>query len=70
MKENFILLGFVLLGCSVGSIVIYKDITKLYRNKERIGEQVILYGDTLTIEDYNELHEYYILSNGLIYECK
>jgi hypothetical protein len=70
MKENFILLGFVLLTCSAMSIAIYKDITKSYRNKERIGEQVILFGDTLTIEDYNELHEYYILSNGLIYECK
>lgn len=70
MKENFILLGFILLVCSVPSIVIYKDITTLYRNKERIGEQVILFGDTLAIEDYNELHEYYILSNGLIYECK
>lgn len=70
MKENFILLGFVLLVCSVASIVIYKDITGLYRNKERIGEQVILFGDTLAIEDYNESCEYYILSNGLIYECK
>ena len=70
MKENFILLGFVLFAWFVGAIVIYKDITGLYRDKERIGEQVILFGDTLTIEDYNEFHEYYILSNGLIYECK
>jgi hypothetical protein len=58
---------FALIICA---IVIGFDLQETARNRQRIGETVVICGDTLTIDDYNVSYKYYILSNGLIYECK
>ena len=55
---------------SLVAILAITDLQETARNKQRIGETVVICGDTLTIDDYNESYKYYILSNGLIYECK
>lgn len=47
---------------------IEKGITETKNKKERIGETIVLFGDTLTIKEYNTDCGYYILSNGTIYE--
>lgn len=36
--------------------------------KERIGETIIQFGDTLTIKEDNTDHRYYILPIGLIFK--
>lgn len=47
---------------------IEEGINETKNKKERIGETIILFGDTLTIKEYNTNYGYYILSNGLIFE--
>lgn len=49
-------------------VLLKEGITETKNKKERIGETIILFGDTLTIKEYNTNYGYYILSNGLIFE--
>ena len=70
MRTGFILLYLIIFLLSIVAIVATIDLQEIARNKQRIGETIVICGDTLTIKDYNESYGYYILSNGLIYECK
>ena len=70
MRTGFILLYLIIFLLSIVAIVATIDLQETARNKQRIGETIVICGDTLTIKDYNESYGYYILSNGLIYECK
>lgn len=51
---------------SITVIILCRALRETRINRQRIGEKVVMFGDTLTIEDYNESYGYYILSNGLI----
>lgn len=70
MKTGFILLYLIIFLLSIAAILATIDLQETARNKQRIGETIVICGDTLTIKDYNVSYRYYILSNGLIYECK
>lgn len=70
MRTGFVLLYMIIFLLSLVAILAITHLQETARNKQRIGETVVICGDTLTIKDYNEFYEYYILSNGLIYECK
>lgn len=70
MRTGFVLLYMIIFLLSLVAILAITDLQETARNKQRIGETVVICGDTLTIDDYNESYKYYILSNGLIYECK
>lgn len=67
MKHLSYLIIMMFIICAV---VITLGLSETYHNRLRIGETVVICGDTLTIKDYNANYEYYILSNGLIYESK
>ena len=70
MKDGFIFLFLTLFLLGVVAVVVALGEQKTAFNRQRIGETVVICGDTLTIKDYNESYGCYILSNGLIYECK
>ena len=70
MRTGFVLLYMIIFLLSLVAILAITYLQETARNKQRIGETVVICGDTLTIDDYNESYKYYILSNGLIYECK
>lgn len=70
MKDGFIFLFLTLFLLGVVAVVVALGLQETTFNRQRIGETVVICGDTLTIDDYNESYKYYILSNGLIYECK
>ena len=70
MRTGFVLLYLIIFLLSVVAILLTTELQKTARNKQRIGETIVICGDTLAIKDYNASYEYYILSNGLIYECK
>ena len=70
MKDGFIFLCLTLFLLGVVAVVVALGLQETTFNRQRIGETVVICGDTLTIDDYNESYKYYILSNGLIYECK
>ena len=70
MREGFVLLYLIIFLLNVVAILLTTELQKTARNKQRIGETIVICGDTLTIKDYNASYKYYILSNGLIYECK
>ena len=70
MRTGFVLLYLIIFLLSIVAIVVTIDLQEAARNKQRIGETIVICGDTLTIKDYNVSYGYYILSNGLIYECK
>lgn len=70
MKDGFIFLCLILFLLGVVAVVVTLGLQKTAFNRQRIGETVVICGDTLTIDDYNASYKYYILSNGLIYECK
>ena len=70
MKDGFIFLFLVLFLLGVVAVLLALDLQETAINKQRIGETIVICGDTLTIDDYNASYGYYILSNGLIYECK
>ena len=70
MRTGFILLYLIIFLLSIVAILLTTELQETARNKQRIGETVVICGDTLTIKDYNASYKYYILSNGLIYECK
>lgn len=59
---------FFLFGLSCIIANIEGGINETKNNKERIGETIILLGDTLTIEEYNKYYRYYRLPNGLIFK--
>ena len=67
MKDGFILLYLALFLLGVVAVLLALDLQETAHNRQKIGETVVICGDTLTIDDYNAS---YILSNGLIYECK
>ena len=70
MRTGFILLYLIIFLLSLVAILLTIELQEIARNKQRIGEAIVICGDTLTIKDYNASYGYYILSNGLIYECK
>lgn len=70
MKDGFIFLCLILFLLGVVAVVAALGLQETTFNRKRIGETVVICRDTLTIDDYNESYKYYILSNGLIYECK
>lgn len=70
MKDGFIFLYLTLFLLGVVAVVVALGLQETTFNRQRIGETVVICGYTLTIDDYNESYKYYILSNGLIYECK
>ena len=70
MRTGFILLYLIIFLLSLVAILVTIGLQETARNKQRIGETIVICGDTLTIKDYNASYGYYILSNGLIYECK
>lgn len=70
MRTGFVLLYLIIFLLSVVAILLTTELQKTARNKQRIGETIVICGDTLAIKDYNASYKYYILSNGLIYECK
>lgn len=70
MRTGFVLLYLIILSLSLIAILATIDLRRTARNKQRIGETIVICRDTLTIKDYNVSYRYYILSNGLIYECK
>lgn len=70
MKDGFIFLYLTLFLLGVVAVVVAFWLQETTFNRQRIGETIIICGDTLTIKDYNASYKYYILSNGLIYECK
>lgn len=70
MRDGFFMLFLMIFALIICAIVIGFGLQEIARNKQRIGETIVICGDTLTIKDYNASHGYYILSNGLIYECK
>lgn len=61
---------FIIFVITICAISVGYGLQETARNKQRIGETVVIGCDTLTIKDYNESYKYYILSNGLIYRCK
>ena len=70
MRTGFVFLYLIIFLLSLVAIFVIIGLQETSRNKQRIGETIVICGDTLTIKDYNVSHGYYILSNGLIYECK
>ena len=70
MRDGFFVLFLMIFALIICAIVIGFGLQETARNKQRIGEPIVICGDTLTIKDYNASYKYYILSNGLIYECK
>ena len=70
MKDRLIFLILTLFLLGVVAVVLALELQETAHNRQRIGETVVICGDTLTIDDYNASYKYYILSNGLIYECK
>ncbi len=70
MKAGYVLLYLIIFLLSLVAILATEGLQEAARNKQRIGETIVIFGDTLTIKDYNSSYGYYILSNGLIYECK
>lgn len=70
MRTGFVLLYLIILLLSFVATFVTTGLQETARNKQRIGETIVICGDTLTIKDYNASYKYYILSNGLIYECK
>ena len=70
MKDGFIFLFLTLFLLGVVAVVVALGLQETAHNRQKIGETVVISGDTLTIDDYNASYKYYILSNGLIYECK
>lgn len=70
MRAGFVFLYLMIFLLSIVAIVATIDLQETVRKKQRIGETIIICGDTLTIKDYNVSYGYYMLSNGLIYECK
>lgn len=70
MKAGYVLLYLIIFLLSLVAIFVTEGLQEAARNKQRIGETIVIFGDTLTINDYNSSYGYYILSNGLIYECK
>ena len=70
MKDGFIFLYLTLFLLGVAAVVIALGLQETALNRQKIGETVVIYGDTLTIDEYNASYKYYILSNGLIYKCE
>ena len=70
MRTGFVFLYLMIFLLSLVAILAVTELQETARNKQRIGETIVICGDTLTIKDYNASYGYYILSNGLIYECK
>lgn len=70
MKDGFMVLYLIILFLTICAIILGFGLQETARNKQRIGETVVICCDTLTIKDYNASYKYYTLSNGLIYECK
>ena len=70
MRTGFVFLYLIIFLLSLVAIIVTIGLLETARNKQRIGETIVICGDTLTIKDYNASYRYYILSNGLIYECK
>jgi hypothetical protein len=70
MRTGFVFLYLMIFLLSIVAIVVTIELQETTFNRQRIGETVVICGDTLTIDDYNKSYKYYILSNGLIYECK
>lgn len=54
------------LSCIIANIETGINETK--NNKERIGETIIQFGDTSTIQEYNTDYGYYILPIGLFFK--
>lgn len=70
MKDGFILLFLALFLLGVVAVLLALGLQETAFNRQRIGETIVICGDTLTIDEYNASYKYYILSNGLIYKCK
>ena len=70
MKDGFILLFLALFLLGVVAVIVALGLQETTFNRQKIGETIVICGYTLTIKDYNASYKYYILSNGLIYECK
>ena len=70
MKDGFIVLYLILLVVGFAAVILALGLQETTFNRQRIGGTGVIFGDTLTIDDYNASYKYYILSNGLIYEYK
>lgn len=64
--RNSWLIWMMIMLLSVAAIILCRALRETRINRQRIGEKVVIFGDTLTIKDYNESYGFYILSNGLI----
>lgn len=61
-KEYLVVVGALVLLMLIG--------WALFGNGSRVGEKVVIGGDTLTVESYNPRLRVYVLSNGLVYDKK
>ena len=53
MRTGFVFLYLMIFLLSIVAIVVTIELQETARNKQRIGENIVICGDTLTIKDYN-----------------
>lgn len=64
--EGIIVTAVILFALGLCGWLVYDGISETKKNNKYIGQEIVLYNDTLTIMGYDASLEYHILENGLI----